>query len=135
VPRNSSRLLDWNPEGYFNFWSGTGQTGVSGRNYLSMIMPRTTKSDPELLPIHRPRCPDCHMRMVTADVTPGPAGFEYRIYRCPKCAHFETRIEDSDPLESNAVVWIAREPVPPRLRETGNGIDPRQQTDNPASTK
>lgn len=99
------------------------------------IMPRTTKPDPELLPIHRPRCPDCHMRMVTADVMPGPDGFEYRIYGCPKCAHLETRIEASDPLESNAGVWIAREPGPPHLRGTGNGMDPRQQTDNPASTK
>jgi hypothetical protein len=75
------------------------------------------------------------MRMVTADVTPGPAGFEYRSYECPKCAHTETRIEDSDPLESNAVVWIAREPGPPHVRETGNGLDPRQQADHPASTK
>jgi hypothetical protein len=94
-------------------------------------MPRTTKPDPELLPIHRPRCPDCHMRMVTTDVTPGPAGFECRSYECPKCTHTETRIEDSDPLD--VAGWIARETGPPRLPETGNGLDPRQQTDNPAS--
>jgi len=96
-------------------------------------MPRTTKPDPELLPIHRPRCPDCQMRMVTADVMPGPAGFEYRSYECPNCAHTETRIEDSDPLD--VVRWIARETGPPLLRETGNGRDPRQQTNNPAPTK
>lgn len=96
-------------------------------------MPRTSKPDPELLPIHRPRCPDCHMRMVTADVTPGPAGFEYRSYECPKCAHTETRIEDSDPLD--VIGWIARETGPPHVRQAGNGTDPRQQTDNPVSTK
>src|SRR5205085_10667650 len=115
-----------------DFWSGTGQTSFRvGTTFLGM--PRTIKPDPELLPIHRPRCPDCQMRMMTADVMPGPEGLEYRSYECPNCAHTETRIEDSDPLD--VVRWIARETGPPLLRETGNGRDPRQQTNNPASTK
>jgi hypothetical protein len=84
------------------------------------IMPGTTKPDPELLPIHRPRCPNCQMRMKTVAVTPVSEGFEQRSYLCPKCAHAETRMEACDCLEADAASWAAREPA---------------RTDRPSSTK
>jgi hypothetical protein len=79
---------------------------------LFFSMPRAIKSDPELLPIHRPRCPDCDLRMMTAAVSPGPEGWEHRTFEC-RCGHSETRLVASDPLRSDAVGWTAGELRPP----------------------
>jgi hypothetical protein len=76
-------------------------------------MLRTNKADPELLPIHRPRCPDCQMRMITAAVSSGPEGFEHRTFECLRCNHTETRILACDPLGSDAVGWAMTELRPP----------------------
>jgi hypothetical protein len=71
-------------------------------------------SDPELLPIHRPRCPDCRARMITTAVSAGPEGFERRTFECAKCRHHEVRVLVSDPLRSGAVGWTRGELQPPR---------------------
>ncbi len=71
------------------------------------------KPDPELLPVHRPRCPDCQTRMITVSVSEGPEGFEHRTLECPKCARTETRIVACDPLKSDAMGWIESELRPP----------------------
>ena len=68
------------------------------------------RPDPELLPIQRPRCPKCQMRMISAGVTPESEGFESRTFECMKCGHTETRRLLADPIKSDAVVgWIKGE--------------------------
>jgi hypothetical protein len=63
------------------------------------------ESDPELLPVHRPRCPKCQMRMIVAAVAVGTEGFEHRTFECSKCGHGETKVVASDPFQSDAVGW------------------------------
>jgi tRNA(Ile2) C34 agmatinyltransferase TiaS len=67
------------------------------------------KTDPELLPIQRPRCPHCQTRMITDAVSDGPEGFEQRTFRCLKCAHTEKQRLVADPLKSDAVGWLSGE--------------------------
>jgi Zn finger protein HypA/HybF involved in hydrogenase expression len=71
-------------------------------------------SDPELLPIHRSRCPNCTARMTTTELSAGPKGFERRTFECPRCQHREIKVLASDPLRSNAVGWTTGELQPPR---------------------
>ena len=72
-------------------------------------MGRAEKPASELPSTSRPRCPKCKMRMVTASVSPGPEGFERRIFDCRKCGHSEANMIACDPLRSDAVGWISGE--------------------------
>jgi hypothetical protein len=49
------------------------------------------------------------MRMVTADVSSGPEGFEHRTFDCLKCGHTESKVIACDPLKSDAVGWLSGE--------------------------
>jgi hypothetical protein len=49
------------------------------------------KPDPELLPIQRPRCPKCEIRMVTIWASQTADGIEQRTFECLKCHHLEIR--------------------------------------------
>ena len=90
--------------------SDAGQTNPLTRaNFLGVPVIRVTvmrRSDPELLPIQRPRCSQCSARMFSESVEPGPEGFEHRTFRCLKCHHSEKRILVSDPFKVGAVSWL-----------------------------
>jgi tRNA(Ile2) C34 agmatinyltransferase TiaS len=60
------------------------------------------KPDPELLPVHRPRCPQCQKRMITVGIELMSDGFERRRFECRKCGHAETGTVASDPYRSEA---------------------------------
>jgi hypothetical protein len=60
-------------------------------------------------PLERPRCARCQTRMMLERTSPGPIGFEHRVFECPKCNHVETRVIASDPFNSKAAGWLSGE--------------------------
>lgn len=74
-----------------------------------------TKPDPELLPIQRPRCPECQTRMTSTKVVAEANGFEDRTFECIKCGRIENKRMVADPLASHpAVAWTKGELKPPQ---------------------
>jgi len=51
--------------------------------------------------------------MMTVAISEGPDGFEHRTFECSKCGHTETRLLQSDPLQSGAAGWVDGELRPP----------------------
>lgn len=51
--------------------------------------------------------------MVLARVSRGPAGFEQRLFECPKCDHVEISVIATDPFKSRAAGWLAGELTAP----------------------
>jgi hypothetical protein len=62
-----------------------------------------------LTAIERPRCSRCQTRMMLERVSPGPIGFEHRLFECPRCDQVEISVIVSDPLTSKAAGWLAGE--------------------------
>lgn len=62
-----------------------------------------------LTAIERPRCFRCQTRMMLERVSPGPTGFEHRLFECPRCDHVEINVIESDPFKSKVVGWLAGE--------------------------
>jgi hypothetical protein len=66
-------------------------------------MPRAhTRPEPSLLPIERPRCPECQGRMMLARIEPGPNGSDLRTFECSKCEHVH-KVLAEDPMKSATV--------------------------------
>jgi predicted Zn finger-like uncharacterized protein len=63
-----------------------------------------TRPDPSLLPIERPRCPECQGRMMLARIEPGPNGSDLRTFKCSKCEHVH-KVLAEDPIKSATVHW------------------------------
>ena len=47
--------------------------------------------------------------MMLERVSPGPVGFEHRVFECPKCNHVEAKVVASDPFNSQAQGWLSGE--------------------------
>jgi hypothetical protein len=63
-------------------------------------------SEPSLLPIERPRCPNCQGRMMLARIEPGPNHSDLRTFECPTCRHMHKMLVE-DPLKSANSGWMA----------------------------
>src|ERR1700730_8431848 len=71
-------------------------------------------SSPQLLTaVERLRCSRCQTRMMLERVSPGPIGFEHRLFECPKCDHVEISVIASVPFESRAASWLSEQPRAP----------------------
>jgi hypothetical protein len=68
------------------------------------------------------------MRMMTADVSSGPEGFEHRTFECSRCGHTETRVVACDSRQPDAMGWTNGEP-PRGSPEEHCGFDTAQRTD------
>jgi hypothetical protein len=64
---------------------------------------------PSLTSIERRRCSLCASRMMLARISPGPIGFEHRLFECPKCDSVQNEVIASDPMKSASVGWLAGE--------------------------
>jgi hypothetical protein len=51
--------------------------------------------------------------MMLERVSPGPFGFEHRLFECPRCNHVEISVIASDPIKSKAAGWLAGELTAP----------------------
>jgi hypothetical protein len=76
-------------------------------------MPQALSTEPSLLPIERPRCPKCQVRMMLARIEPGPGHSDVRTFECPKCEHVQ-RVLVEDPMNGNKAGWLASELKSPK---------------------
>ena len=64
--------------------------------------------------IERPGCPNCRQqRMLLSSLGSRPCGSAIRTFECQRCGHTSTTVIPSDPMNSNALGWLASELRPP----------------------
>src|ERR1700722_14290770 len=62
-----------------------------------------------LTAIERHRCSRCQTRVMLERVSPGPIGFEHRLFECPKCGHVEISVIAPAPCKTKATGWLLGE--------------------------
>jgi hypothetical protein len=70
-------------------------------------------SSQPLTAIERLRCSHCQTKMMLERISPGPIGFEHRLFECPRCNRVEISVIASDPFKPKAAGWLAGEPGTP----------------------
>ncbi len=64
---------------------------------------------PPLSLIERPRCQHCQTRTILRRIAPGPAGYDFRTFACPKCDRVQRTLVVSDPMSGDAKGWLRGE--------------------------
>jgi hypothetical protein len=60
---------------------------------------RALPAGPPLSVIERPRCQHCQIRTILRRIAPGPAGYEFRTFACPKCDGAQRNLGGQRPHE------------------------------------
>jgi len=64
---------------------------------------------PPLSTLERPRCQHCQTRTILGRTAPGPAGYEFRTFECPRCDRVQRTLVVSDPMSGDAKGWFGGE--------------------------
>jgi hypothetical protein len=67
------------------------------------------KPDPSILPVRRPTCSRCNVKMAAISAAAGPEGFETYTFECNRCGLRDVKIIACDPLKSDAIGWASGE--------------------------
>lgn len=59
--------------------------------------------------LERPRCQHCQTRTILRGTVPGPAGYDFRTFACPKCDRVQRTLVVSDPMSGDAKGWLRGE--------------------------
>jgi hypothetical protein len=70
---------------------------------------RALPTGPPLSVIERPCCQNCQTRTILRRTAPGPGGYEFHAFECPKCDRVQRTLVVSDPMTGDAKGWLRGE--------------------------
>jgi len=76
------------------------------RGVPPMPSSHASPTGPPLSVIERPRCQHCQTRTILRRTAPGPAGYDFRTFACPKCDLAQRTLVVSDPMSGDARGWL-----------------------------
>jgi hypothetical protein len=74
-----------------------------------MLGSHPSPTDPRLGPIEHPRCQHCQIRTKLVGMVAGAAGYELRLFACPRCDRVHQVLVVSDPINGDARGWLEGE--------------------------
>lgn len=70
--------------------------------------------------------------MMLSRISPGPIGFEHRLFECPTCDFVQNEVVASDPMKSASVGWLAIAHLQEKLEQARRLL---QQVSDPTTTE